>query len=384
MDKEYIIGIVQGILNKEFTSSSRRHINIYPDRINFCCVKCGDGKSETKKRGNIRFSDLRFACFNCGHKCSFDRLCKDYSIALDPSKKMEMIEYLNSIITYKDVESDIIDTQFDKLIDIKDLEIAFNSDDINITDFKPVQKDSHVYNYLIGRGIYDNLHTNIYQAKYWMGSERYEHVLMILNKRGNKVLGAQIRNLKSGKKRLFKIYNFETLYKWVTKQEEITDIDINQLITYNKLSYYFNILNIDFCSKITLFEGYLDSLFFPNSIGMVGTNTDLRFIESNNLELQYFFDNDIAGYKKSEEKIKGGFNVFLWKKLFDHIVRTKNSNDPYKLYERISTVKDLNSLSELVKNPFKTLDLDKFFSRDIYDKMYLSKQPKKLFIKKSF
>ena len=78
---------------------------------------------------------------------------------------------------------------------------------------------------------------------------------------------------------------------------------MNDLVIYNKLSYYFNILNVNFEEKITVFEGYLDSLFFPNSIGLVGVNTDFRFLESNNLDLQYFFDNDEAGYKKSEEKL---------------------------------------------------------------------------------
>ena len=73
--------------------------------------------------------------------------------------------------------------------------------------------------------------------------------------------------------------------------------EMNQLVVYNKLSYYFNILNIDFSQKITVFEGYLDSLFYPNSIGLVGVNTDSRFLENNNLDLQFFFDNDEAGFK---------------------------------------------------------------------------------------
>ena len=67
-----------------------------------------------------------------------------------------------------------------------------------------------------------------------------------------------------------------------------------------------NILNVDFGSKVTVFEGYLDSLFYPNSVGVVGVNTDLIFLENNNLDLQYFFDNDKAGFDKSEEKIKEG------------------------------------------------------------------------------
>ena len=78
-------------------------------------------------------------------------------------------------------------------------------------------------------------------------------------------------------------------------------------------------MNVDFGNTITVFEGYLDSLFFPNSIGLVGVNTDYRFLENNDLDIQYFFDNDDAGFKKSEEKLKEGFSVFLWKKLFEDL-----------------------------------------------------------------
>jgi hypothetical protein len=145
------------------------------------------------------------------------------------------------------------------------------------------------------------------------------------------------------------------------------------MVIYNKLSYYFNILNVDFMEKITVFEGYIDSLFFPNSIGLVGVNTDYRFLESNNLDLQYFFDNDEAGYKKSEEKLKGGYPVFLWKKLFDDIVEKKKTDDPYRLLHRISKVKDMNKLSELMSDPYKKLNLESFFSSDVLDIKWIPK-----------
>jgi hypothetical protein len=132
-------------------------------------------------------------------------------------------------------------------------------------------------------------------------------------------------------------------------------------------------LNINFGDTITVFEGYLDSLFFPNSIGLVGVNTDYRFLENNDLDIQYFFDNDEAGYKKSEEKIKENYPVFLWQKLFKDIVDKKNSSDPYALEHRISKVKDINKLSTLVENPYKKLELDNFFSKDILDIKWIPK-----------
>ena len=374
MDKVYIGSIVQKIINKEFIDASRRKMVVYNDRLNFCAPCCGDShKNKHAKRGNLYFNKLLFICFNCGHKTTFDRFCKDFNEQLDPDKKLEMIEHLNSVMTYSDYEGDFVDAKFENLIDMSELERVFSADITPISDFKPIQVNGGVYKYLVGRGIPPEYHKNIYQAKYWKNEDESEWIIISLNRRGDKVLGMQTRNLKEGKRRTFKIYNYENLLEWVSLGKDLPEPDMSELIIYNKLSYYFNILNVDFGERITVFEGYLDSLFFPNSIGLVGVNTDYRFLENNNLDIQYFFDNDEAGYKKSEEKLKENFSIFLWKKLFEDIVDRKNSPDPYKLLHRISKVKDINKLSELVPDPYKKLDLQKFFSSDILDLKWIPK-----------
>jgi hypothetical protein len=374
MDKNYIIEIMQKILNKEFSDPIRRKIVTYDDRINFCAPCCGDShKNKYAKRGNLYFNKLFYICFNCDKKTTLDRLCKDFNEQLDPDKKLEMIEHLNSVITYTDYEGDFVDARFENLIDMSELERVFSQDLTPISDFKPIQVNGGVYKYLVGRGIPPEYHKNIYQAKYWKNEDESEWIIALLNRRGDKVLGMQIRNLKEGKRRTFKIYNYENLLEWVNLGKDIPESDMNDMVIYNKLSYYFNILNVDFEKKITVFEGYLDSLFFPNSIGLVGVNTDFRFLESNNLDLQYFFDNDEAGYKKSEEKLKESYAIFLWKKLFEDIVNKKNDPDPYRLLHRISKVKDINKLAELVPEPFKKLELNNFFSQDIMDIKWIPK-----------
>ena len=65
MDKYYIKELTQKILNKEFSSTNRRKIVEYSDRLNISCPYCGDGRSEYKKRGNIYFNRLFYICFNC-------------------------------------------------------------------------------------------------------------------------------------------------------------------------------------------------------------------------------------------------------------------------------------------------------------------------------
>ena len=380
MEKDFIVNTIQEVLDKNFKSQYRRRINQHPDRINFCCFFCGDSKQENKKRGNLYFNKLIYICFNCGKKTSLDKIIKEQGIQITPDQKLELIEHLNSQITIKDYEQDIYETRLDKLLSLDQITDYFNSGDSRISGFKPIDKKCKQYYYLINRGIQENLHADIYQGKYWNEyGTSFEDVIILLNRKGNSVLGIQLRNIKKGDNRFFMIINFETLYRWVNGVKdngEIEGISDSQLVLYNKLSYYFNILNINFEKKITIFEGFLDSLFFPNSIGVVGTNTDFAFLENNGLEIQYFFDNDNAGNIKTEEKIKSGYPVFLWQKMFDWIVSNKNTDDPYKLKYRISKVKDLNALSQLVNDPYKKLTLDKFFSGDIMDLMWIPKTRK--------
>jgi hypothetical protein len=374
MDKVYINGIINRVLSKEFSNIQKRKTVDYNDRVNFACPYCGDShRNVHAKRGNFYYNRLIFICFNCDKKTTFDRFCKDFNEQLDPDKKLEMIEHLNSVMTYSDYEGDFVDARFENLINMSELERVFSQDLTPISDFKPIQVNGGVYKYLVGRGIPPEYHKNIYQAKYWKNEDESEWIIALLNRRGDKVLGMQIRNLKEGKRRTFKIYNYENLLEWVNLGKDVPEPDMNDLVIYNKLSYYFNILNVNFEEKITVFEGYLDSLFFPNSIGLVGVNTDFRFLESNNLDLQYFFDNDEAGYKKSEEKLKENYPVFLWKKLFEDIVNKKNAADPYRLLHRISKVKDINKLAELVPEPFKKLELNSFFSQDVMDVKWIPK-----------
>ena len=99
-------------------------------------------------------------------------------------------------------------------------------------------------------------------------------------------------------------------------------MDDFEAISYNKLSHFINILNVDFSQPVTIFEGYFDSHFFPNSIGVIGVNTDITFLlKDESLNLRFFYDNDSDGYKASNEKLKMGYKVFLWKLLFKDIVK---------------------------------------------------------------
>ncbi len=375
MDKSYVRQLVSGILEKEFKSPEKRRIHEYPDRLNYACPVCGDSKDDRKKRGNLYLNRLYHICFNCGSKMTLDRLCRRFEMQVDPEKKLEMIEFLNSQIHVSDYQDEVDEFDLAKLFHIDELTAVLRTGEHGITDFAPVQPGGGVSAYLSDRMINDGLRANIYQAKYWYDDHRFDYILCLLNRKGDRVLSMQIRNLKQGKRRMFKIYNYESLYTWVHGRDASEDLDVNMLVTFNKLSYYFNILNVDFSSEITIFEGYLDSLFFPNSIGVIGVNTSMRFLEQNSgLQIRYFFDNDSAGHAKSEEKLRQGYKVFLWRKLFDHVVAMKRGADPYKLMHRISKVKDLNDLCVLTGGSCAKLGMPEHFSSDLFDLSYLPKR----------
>lgn len=379
MDNNYIKHIVEDIVKRSHKDNAKKNVREYTDRLNFACIYCGDSERDTSaKRGNLYFNTLIYKCFNCEHTSNFDRMCKENHVSIDPDKKLEIIKHLDSIVTYKDYEDNLIQNGLKHFLSLSALkeyctEMDFSINKSRITNLEPVSEGSRVYDALITRGITLDMCKNIYQAKYWTRDNYYEPVMVFLNCRADKLLSIQIRNLKPKHERFFKIFNYETIYKWINNYEDISEgeLDINTISIYNKISYFFNILHVNFEQKVTLFEGYLDSLFFPNSIGAVGTNTDTRFLEENDIELRFFYDNDNTGNKKTLEKIEKGNKVFLWQKLLEYIVENKKSNDPYKLKYRINNIKDLNALAELMPNPYEKFQLEDFFSRDIYDKSYI-------------
>lgn len=372
MDLKIVEDKLQEIVNKVHSDPRKRKIIRYKDRFSMACPYCGDSdKNSNKYRGNLN-SALFYKCFNCDCQTHFIQMCKDFSIDIAIDKRMELSNYIHDNISRRDsYNEEYVETNLDKLIDLEKLTEYLNSGESSITNFKPIEKGSVCERYLLKRGLYNGNLINIYEADYWRNSDNKEPIICILNRKGNKLLGMQIRNLKEGKQRTFKIFDFESIHKWLNREEDY--LSENEYFSYNRLSLFFGILNVNFDDKITIFEGYLDSLFYPNSIGIVGVNTPTSFLETNGLDIQYFYDNDEAGFIKSEEKIKDGFSIFLWNKLIDYVIKKKNSEDPFSLKNRLDKIKDLNKLATLVKDPYKNLNLQNFFSNDVFDSIWLPK-----------
>lgn len=380
LDIEYIKSKISEVLKKAHSDNRKHIIKDLPDRLNFSCPICGDSsKDANKKRANIyKDNPLYLICFNDGCRSSITKLFSDFNVNIDPLKKQELYDYAESNIKIDRKKEIYIPSHLDKLFDINILTDFFNNNpEHQIINFKPIQKNSAAYQYLKFDRLIDNF-KNIYEAEFILTQKWKEKVIVILNKSGNKVLSFQIRNLKSGDKRIFKIYNFEKIYKILYPNEIIDELE---LLSYNKISNFYNILNVDWDKPVTLFEGYLDSIFFPNSLGAIGLNsvdTELSFLFDSDIKLNFFFDQDEVGIKKSILMLNKGHKVFLWQKLNAELL--KNKVDKFQAEKYLLTIKDLNELVQEMKNtnPYDKLKLFNYFSNDIFDKLYLddTKYPK--------
>lgn len=363
--------LIQVILDKEFPNSrERRRIVTRQSEYAFACPSCGDSlKTDSKKRGTLYFNSFRYRCYNCDYRSSLLGLLKRFEIQIDPHKKLELIDYVSeasSKIHFS--EEEFATNNLDKLINLTDLEEWFNTNENSpIINFRKVTKGSKVHQYLVGRKIFD--YENLYEGDYIYTDTWKEPVLINLNHSRGKVLGIQTRNLKEQKeKRKYRIFSFSELWNYLYPDKELDEIEA---IGYNRLSYLYNILNVSWESPITIFEGFLDTKFIPNSIGCVGTNTDINFILNQDADIRFLYDYDKTGIKKSKEMIKQGYSVFLWERFFNFWSdKTKNpSRAGRELREKI---KDLNDVAKLVSNPYTRLEIVKWFSVDEMDLIYIN------------
>jgi hypothetical protein len=370
LDREYIKNVIKELLNRN-NPEGKRQIKDYPERLNFSCPICGDSeKVVSKKRGNLYLKNMQYICFNeSGCNRSFLKLLKTFNVEIDLQKKLDIYNYIDTNIKYKKEDNFVI-SKLDRLIDIDFLtEFLNNHPETQFSNFSPIKQKSAAYQYLKYERLIDNFE-NIYESDFSITPKWKEKVIVILNKSGKKVLGLQIRNLKPGDKRLFKTFNFEKLHNIIHPEDPLDEIEA---VSYNKISNFYNILNVDWEKPVTIFEGYLDSIFFPNSVGAIGLNSidEMTFLMSDDLDLQFFFDQDNIGVRKASTMLEKGHKVFLWQKLVEKLI--SNKTDKYQAKNYMLKVKDLNKLVQEMKNPepYAKLKLDKYFSNDQFDKLYL-------------
>lgn len=362
----YIVDIIQKILNESHIIDEKKKIDVDLNKdkpqLTFACPICGDSaKNKYTKRGHLYLNNFFYKCYN-DDTCSssFTKLCKRFDVKINPEQKLLIYNHIDNNYKFQP-KDDYTNILLNKLININDYINFCNSGKSKLYDVKPIVNESPQHIYLKKRNIYN--YENIYQGILKLTEKWNEYVIVIFNRCEDKLIGVNLRNIKSDKdKRIYKILDFEYLYNQLCIGENC-DTDESEMYTYNKISNIYNILNVRYDVPIHVFEGYIDSVFFPNSVSSSGKSGNIDILLNKELDLKFVYDNDNDGIDKALSMIDKGYCVFLWKKLLKDLnINTKKNK-----------IKDINDLV-IYYNDIKiynNLNLEKYFSIDIFDKIWI-------------
>jgi len=334
---EKIVTLLKPILQHNFQNDLiKQQIRIHKDRINFACVYCNDSvQSSHKKRGNIILEGKHknyFKCHNCGIFKNIPDFFKDLKIDLE----LDVINYISNNLGNFNKTSFSNKYDISLLLDVNNIEkFAIDRQEIK-TNFGLVEaKGSSIWSWLTKR--------LQFQEEKFLYNQKENYILILNLTQSGKIIGAQKRLFYGDNKYI--TWNTSKLYE-LLKQNIIVpeEIDI--------ISQLFDILKINFNKPVTLFEGPFDSFLYKNGVANLGAHKKFPL----DIKLQYFFDDDKDGKKKSIELLNGGNSVFLWdkfKKDLELPVRKKWDLNDVMIF--------------LKKNNIKIPQFDNYFSNDQFD-----------------
>jgi predicted RNA-binding Zn-ribbon protein involved in translation (DUF1610 family) len=345
---DLIVSPLREVLVENFgIQSQKSKVIVGRERINFACPYCGDSQeNQRKKRGNIFINSLSFHCYNCGTHRTLNSFLKDFGKLSNGWTKINQlaIDSISNFTSHKSVDSEkVLDALFDSGITSHLFEREHLKKKLGLVEVEGTKMQV----YLEKRMQRD------FKKFLW---DPKTNKLFILNLKGEDgLIGWQVRNFgkytDNGSKYL--------TYKWSKACGELgIDPAVPNVDILDKLSYTFNIFNVDFTRPITVFEGPLDSFLFPNSIALASLHTKIPF-ESESF--RYLFDNDKPGQEMSFEFLKDGKTVFLWKNFLKDndimINRSKIDWTDVMVYCRI--------------NGKKISNISKYFTDNKYDVIYI-------------
>ena len=310
---EDLIDKVENITRTVFPNDSvKQVVENHNNRITFSCPYCGDSeKNSRKKRGNIFLQNKWFKCFNCFQSMPSYKFFQDFKEESNISD-IELLLLKNTSDDFQDKRRVGIDILESELINKYSLDKKFIEKKL---DYQPIN-DSNIKEYLNNR-----LQRKFQKFSY---DPNYNAVVIYNISEDYKVIGLIFRMLgKSRNKYLsYKLSNIYNDLGLNYDKEEMNKIE--------SISNLFNILQINFNKKITVFEGPFDAYLYKNSLALSGLSKNMPFEIEN---ICFWFDNDMDGKKKTKNMLENGHSVFLWKKYFEDMnienVRIKDLTDLY-------------------------------------------------------
>jgi len=345
---DLIVQPLRAILLERFGQQSQKSkMKVMRDRINFACPYCGDSHANAqKKRGNIFINSLSFHCYNCGTHRTLNGFLRDFNGISSGWDKINQlaIDSMVNVSSYKSVDTERV---LNALFDDELAKHLFDRDKIK-EELGLVEVEGTKMQVYLEKRMQRDLNRFLWDQK--------KNKLFILNLCGKeKVIGWQVRNFgkyaDNGSK--YMTYKWSKACEAMSLESSVPNVDV-----LDRLSYTFNVFNVDFSRPITVFEGPLDSFLFPNSIALSSLHTSTPF-ESESF--RYLLDYDRAGQEKSIDLLKQGKSVFLWKNFLSEndikINRAKIDWTDVMVYCRI--------------NGKRLGDVYKYFSNNKYDVVYI-------------
>lgn len=345
---DLIMDPLRELLAERFGPSSQKsRVKVMRDRINFACPYCGDSHSnQMKKRGNIFTNSLSFHCYNCGTHRTLNSFLKDFNKLRGGWEKINQLaaESLTTFQQTRSVDSErILGALFDDEVESRLFDRELIKKKLGLVEAEGTKIQTYLEKRMqrhMKRFLWDPKASKLY----------------ILNLKGeDKAIGWQVRNFgkyaDNGSKYL--------TYKW-SKACELLGIEpgVPNVDMLDKLSYTFNLFNVDFSRPVTVFEGPLDSFLLPNSIALASLHTRVPFETES---FRYLFDYDKPGQQKALEFLKEGQTVFLWKNfLKDHDIRINRQKIDWT-----------DVIVYCYINQKKISGLSKYFTNNKYDVVYI-------------
>lgn len=341
-DSQGLANLIHTALLKHFGNTSKSHVKLKSDRINFACPICNDSdKDPNRKRGNIWLKTNSYKCYNCGYFSSLKKF---------------LFNLFNLGLLEENIPEDfMLESSYESLS---------NSLNLSTIGFISNELEDVIHKYGFDRELFKKYFSAIeilgtpmegylkfrnvkdFSKFLYLPTTRQLIVLNIDNLTG-KIISFQIRNFGKNVKDKYLTYKLEKIYT----ELKIKIPEDDSFFRLDELSKFFNLLNIDMNLPITYFEGPIDCYFYKNSISLNSVHSSPPFDSFN---CRYFFDFDKEGRKKMTELIMKKKTVFLWRKFL------KDIKIEYNNFQKI----DFNDIvTFLVKEKLK-VDFERYFSND--------------------
>lgn len=348
--KNQIIHRVEQVLKDNFTGP-KSEVKLNRDRLNFACPYCGDSTNQHKKRANIYWKNLMYHCFNdgCGKHTNLVSFLKDFNRSVSTKEDLTFfLDYIRTNQVHTPTKEYLEVSVFQEL---KDYSIPLDLIKEKLNLVSP-SENFKISQYLKSRFMHLKMDRFLYSEK---ADQLY---IFNLTPDGKNTIGWQIRNFKERKTK-YVSYNIEKINHLILDKK--IESSEEEIIKMNTLSLFFNIFFVNFSKPVTIFEGPIDSFLMSNSIAITGSDkpTDM-FDEITNI--RYLLDNDLAGRRIMEYKLKRRKKVFMWNKLFKD----------FKIQPRLAQMKAIKDLNDLIEYCWKTKNdavkyLDKYYTENPLD-----------------